>query len=366
MTVVARLIRLREVAITIWPMAAQAATPARPTLIQPCWRSCGKPPIHLAFAAYTNLTISTNLTLGPQALRDTNSSPDLGYHYDPLDFLVDQFGITNAALTLTNGVAIAGYNEPGIQLQNGSTISSTGTPLTPNWLVRYQSVQEQSRLLGGTNVLNGQTVSSSGNVSAVFLFSKFTCPAFGGYHLCDLTATPYSSLLVRNCEFWGGQNYLTGSTNTTATLVDNLFYRSSITAAATNLTSKLSLTNNLVFGTTVTLLQPTNSVWSAYNNDFDSCTITNSTLANGNNGYLNYTGRLNPTNVNDVVQSATLGYQTSPLGTFYQPSSSPLVNMGSTNANLVVAVPLHRDYQPCERYWRSRKPIQPWTSAIIT
>ena len=98
--------------------------------------------------AYTNLTISTDLTLGPQALRDTNSSPDLGYHYDPIDYLVDQFGINNATLILTNGVAIAGYNEPGIQLQNNSAINSTGTALTPNWFLRYQSVQEQPISIG--------------------------------------------------------------------------------------------------------------------------------------------------------------------------------------------------------------------------
>jgi archaellum component FlaF (FlaF/FlaG flagellin family) len=285
--------------------------------------------------AYTNLTIATNLTLGPQALRDTNSSPDLGYHYDPIDYLVDQFGVTNATLTMTNGVAIACYNESGIQLQKGSAILSTGTPLAPNWFIRYQSVQEQSIALGGTNVFNGQTVSSPGNASAMFQFSKFACPAFGGYHLFDAATTTYTNLTVRNSEFWGGQNYLTGTTNTTATLVNNLFYRSSIMAAATNVTSVLAFTNNLVFGTTVTILQPSNSVWFAFNNDFDSCTITNSTLTNGYNAYLNYSARLSPTNSHDVVQSNTLSYQTGPLGTFYQPTNSPLINAGNTNANLV-------------------------------
>jgi hypothetical protein len=283
---------------------------------------------------YSNVTVSINTTLNPQAQRDTDT-PDLGYHYDPIDCLVDQFNITNALLTITNGTAIAGYNEPGIQLLKGSSILSIGTPLAPNWIVRYQSVQEQSVALGGTNVSNGQTISSSGSASAVFQFSKFTCPAMAGYHLYDTATTTYSNLTVKNCEFWGGQNFLTGSTNTTATLVNNLFYRSSITAAATNLTSVLALTNNLIFGTMVNLLQPSNSVWYAFNNAFDSCTITNCTLTNGYNAYLNYTGRLNPTNVNDVVQSNTLSYQSGPLGSFYQPANSALIDKGNTNASLL-------------------------------
>ena len=151
----------------------------------------------------------------------------------------------------------------------------------------------------------------------------------------DVNATTYTNLSVRNSEFWSGQNNLTGTTNTTSTLVNNLFYRSSITAAATNLTSVLAFTNNMVFGTTITLLQPSNSVWSAYNNDFDSCVITNSTLTNGYNAYLNNSGRLNPTNAHDVVQGTTLSYQTGPLGTFYQPTNSPLINSGNTNASLL-------------------------------
>jgi hypothetical protein len=48
-----------------------------------------------------------NITLVPQAPRDTDT-PDLGYHYYPLDYLMYAFGVTNAVLTITNGTAI-GY-----------------------------------------------------------------------------------------------------------------------------------------------------------------------------------------------------------------------------------------------------------------
>ena len=92
---------------------------------------------------YSNITVSINTTLSPQVQRHNMGKPDLGYHYDPLDYVVDQLTVTNATLTVSSGTAIACYNEPGIQLQKGSAIISTGTPLAPNWLVQSATVQEQ-------------------------------------------------------------------------------------------------------------------------------------------------------------------------------------------------------------------------------
>jgi archaellum component FlaF (FlaF/FlaG flagellin family) len=284
---------------------------------------------------YTNSTVSINTILSPQAQRDTDV-PDLGYHYDPIDYIVDQFNITNATLTISSGVAIAGYNEPGIQLLNGSAMVSVGTALTPNWFVRYQSVQEQSIALGGTNVSTGQTVGSPGGASAVFQFSKFACPAGGGYHLCDTARSTFSSLWAQNCEFWSGNNDFSGTNVTSvATLMNDLFWRSTLYASNNSAAATLNLTNNLAFGTTITLSQPGSGLWTAFNNDFDTCTLTNSTLTNGYNAYLNSFGRLNPNYGHDVIQSGALNYQAGPLGNFYQPSTSPLINVGNITADLV-------------------------------
>ena len=302
------------------------------TLLADLLKKTTHPPLWL-----TNTTVSVNTNLNPQAARDTQTAPDLGYHYDPIDYLANQWAMTDATLTLTNGVAIATCNEAGFLLQDGSAIISIGSPVFPNWLVRYSSVQEQPVSLSGTNS-GGITVLpayTSAMPSAQYRFTKFACPAVGGGDLYDAGSTSYSNLLVQDCEFWGGQNTLTGASNTTAVLRNNLFYRSVITAVATNLTSTLNLTNNLVFGGLISLAQPTNTVWSAFNNDFDSCTITNSTLTNGYNAYLKCSGRLYPTSSYDVVSSSTLAYQTGPLGAFYQLTSSSLINKGNTNANLL-------------------------------
>jgi hypothetical protein len=293
---------------------------------------------------YSNVTVSINTTLSPQAQRDTDT-PDLGYHYDPIDYLVDQYVITNATLTVNGGAAIASYNEPGVLLRDGSAIVSIGSPLYPNWFVRYSSVQEQAVLLGGTNPAAGLTVSAShfGSVGPAgqYLFSKFAGPAGTGYLFYDNGTNSYGSLLVQNCELWSGPVDFSGYSNTVTTLQNNLFWRSAFSAVPAGLTS-LSVSNNLVFGTTLIFYNVyAPNTWRAFNNDFDSDTLTTNqyvnfeVLSNGYNAYLNCTNRLSPTNAFDIVTNATLAYQTGPLGSFYQPITSQLINKGSTNANLV-------------------------------
>jgi hypothetical protein len=296
---------------------------------------------------YSNVTVSINTILSPQAQRDIDT-PDLGYHYDPIDYLVDQYNVTNAILTLTNGVAIAGYNDSDLIIEDNSSIVSIGSPLYPNWLVRYSSVQEQPVSLG-TLPSFGLTVNpyhTSTAPSGQFRFTKFACPAGGGDHLYDYQSTwSYGDLLVQDCEFWSGANFFGGNTNSVATLVNNLFCRS--TFSATPFTSAsvsyLYVTNNLfwgvssiVFSTGIHAAASTN--WCVFNNDFDSCSNTvntNVSITNGCNAYLNCTGYISPTNATDIFTNVGLAYQTGPLGTFYQPTNSPLINMGSTNANLL-------------------------------
>src|SRR5205823_9764875 len=94
------------------------------------------PPL-LVTSPITNAT-----TWAPQAQRDTDG-PDLGYHYDPLDYLITNVSLT-ASLTLTNGVAVGVYGNYGINLTSGSaSLVSEGAPANLNRLTRYQTVQEQ-------------------------------------------------------------------------------------------------------------------------------------------------------------------------------------------------------------------------------
>ena len=77
-----------------------------------------------------------------------------------------------------------------------------------------------------------------------------------------------------------------------------------------------------------------NPVCTFKDNIYDSCRITDWSFTppvTGNNAYINTTFRLSSTNANDVVLSS-LSYQTGPLGKYYQPTNSALINVGSQNA----------------------------------
>jgi parallel beta-helix repeat protein len=289
----------------------------------------------------SNVTYSVNTTLSPQAPRDTNAT-DLGYHYDPLDYLTCNCAVTNnVVLTIANGTAIANYNTNGIWLQDGSSLVSTGTPLNPNWLVRYQSVQEQPVLLGGSSPAAGVPVGAyhfnNSAPSAAFRFNKFTCPANGG---CDVyhVAFPYNftNLLVQDCEFWSGANYFGGGTNSATLLKNNLFWRTPFVATSTA-SNSLSLSNNLfvLISSKIQITQPTGSVWNAFNNMFDTCWIDSAaTCSNGYNAYYTSTNVITPVSAGNIVSFSTFYYSSGALGNYYQLSTSLPVNRGSTTADV--------------------------------
>jgi hypothetical protein len=289
---------------------------------------------------YSNVTFSYSQTLGPQVQRD-NDTPDLGYHYDPVDYIADLLIVTNATLTLANGTAIACYNDSGIVLQDGSTVVSSAMPLTPNWFVRFSSVQEQPLLLGTNNPpfcigVNPHPYGATGPTGQ-FRFTRFSAPAGGGYHLYNSGSQSYGNLLVQDCEFYSGTNYFNSTSGSEAIgLKNNLFWRSAIYASNMSSQVTLWLSNNLVLGTSLTLCQPSGGTWNAYNNDFDTCTIpSSSSLGNDYNAYINCSGRLSGTGgPDDYVSSTSIGYQSGPLGNYYQPyqsPASPLLGAGSTS-----------------------------------
>jgi len=177
--------------------------------------------------------------------------------------------------------------------------------------------------------------------SGMYNFTKFACLAGGGTHLFDEEINyAYSNLIVQDCEFWGGGNtFGGGASNFVATLQNNLFARS-IFLTGSAMGSYTYLTNNLFWGvSSVSINLSGSGEWYALNNDFDSCgSVKNShgMMSNANyNAYLNCTNWLTPTNSTDIFSTNTLNYQTSFLGSFYQPSNSLLILMGSTNANLI-------------------------------
>jgi hypothetical protein len=286
---------------------------------------------------FSNITVSVDTVFSPQAQRDTDI-PDLGYHYDPLDYIASRFIVTNAAVTVTAGTAIACYNDLGIVPEDGSTFVSIGTPLAPNWFTHYQAVQEEPISIVYTPNSGYAVIPYHyGNTgpAGTFRFSKFSCMAGGVYNLYQSGSYSFSNLSVQDCELWGGQNYLQGFANAVATVLNSLFFRGTINALPASTNETLSLSNNLAWNVSLTVRPAGNTnTFFFFNNSFDTCTFSTAQGASVNdyNAYLNCNKQLTPTNAHNVVLT-NFSYAVGPLGNFYQYSTN-LIDRGSTTANL--------------------------------
>lgn len=93
-----------------------------------------------------------NLTLSPQAPRDTGNTPDLGYHYDALDYSV-AWMVVQGDVTVEPGTAIGFRDEYvpalnkwtwwGFDVREAASFTSHGTPAKPIVYTDLQLVQEQ-------------------------------------------------------------------------------------------------------------------------------------------------------------------------------------------------------------------------------
>ncbi len=305
-----------------------------PVLLADLRQKTTHPPLWLT----NNFTLSTNLM--PQALRDTNSSPDLGYHYDAIDFL-SSCTVSDATLTLTNGVAIAYYNETCISLLDGAQLNSQGTATNRNYFVHYRLVQEQA-----TNIWVGEATTEAVRCACPLNFSSSTtyCPS------ATLRFTTFSALAgevnfflveeggvenfsMRDCEIYEAgavyEMYPTGTYN----LLNNLI--SYFNGFLTGVADQLCLTNNTFVGGANTSVSIQGA--SIFNNAFDvpyGVEYNSTPVAAGNNAFLNGTpfyGGFNHSN--DIGTNLT--WVSGPLGSYYQATGGPLLNQGNTYANLL-------------------------------
>jgi alpha-tubulin suppressor-like RCC1 family protein len=290
------------------------------------------------------LTSIGNLTatLFPRAPRDTDT-PDLGYHYDPLDYAFGGVYLTNATLTLAPGTAVAFYYPTGysgqtygLALANGAALLSEGSPTSLNRIVKYNTVQEQN----GTR-WNGtlySAISSSWEDPPVdpvaqFRFTEWSSPAVDTYHFYGYSGSG-AAVVFAHCQFSGGR-FLTE--RPTFSVTNCLFERVDIAIRGFDHPVNPVFQNSLLYGGTLELLRAAGGTWRLQDNILDKVTISQSPmLTHDYNGYVtNATGQwLTNSGGHDVFTNA-LGYQTGAFGGYYQPTNSIFRDKGSTTANLL-------------------------------
>jgi hypothetical protein len=290
-------------------------------------------------------TLTSDTILAPVVARDSDI-PDRGYHYAALDYAVDTLSITNATLTLTNGVAIAVVGGYGLWLKDHADLISVGSPTNPNVITDHPAVQEQPYTWNvGSFMYSILPYRYGGSSAAGTVSVKFTtfcsnrsqtlvyCHGGGNWYI--------QQAVFEHCEFYRGLFDTQGTTSDPInfTFNNNLFHRVAIWGW---LEPRLTFKQNTFRGTDVDL-----AGWGSgspfiviQNNLFDKVTgyIDTNNLTASHNGFTvgSYFPELaHASNKTNLVAD----YETGALGNFYLPGSgtglATLINAGSTNANLL-------------------------------
>jgi hypothetical protein len=292
---------------------------------------------------FDNVTISAGTTWSPSLLvpRDTDT-PDLGYHYEPLDVCVSRVTLAGT-LTINAGTAVGYFGTYGFR--NG-IFSIQGSPIARNPLAHYSAVQEQPVPAApwGANA-NASYFLKNGEMPALnWRFAEvFTANGsyFGGgaaknadvkhselyaaRMTCDsgsLVTQGFTNNILQRCTFAYG---MCAGAGYSVKFGNNLFLNSGVTAGYfcyPGFASSIASHNNLFAGSSFT--------WSGWGSP-----------QNSHNGYYNSTVTSPGTS---PVNIATLDFQTGPLGPFYYPTAVSGQNLATLiDAGSSLAQPLGLD-----------------------
>jgi hypothetical protein len=304
---------------------------------------------------YSNTVFSVATSFGPQVARDTNAAPDLGWHYDALDYI---FGGANATtnLTFTAGTAVGWFNGGpwsgssqgyGIALNGSAQATFTGTATSPCIMARNNMVQEgtmgawtDQAYLGGFIGLGGNNTQATAptlNLDFTHFYSRNNDGAF----FRDYGDGTLIVINANNSEFYagsaGGYMMYFNFTNCLAmraglgvncfcagrvTMCDCTYYGGLLGGERSGATWPVVVQNCAFDGTSFTYM------------DDPSNGNTNITYCNFNSFDLGAM-RTPREGTNDLTITNGYNWETSWFGNYYLPTNSPLITKGSCPANLV-------------------------------
>ena len=294
--------------------------------------------------------IFSSLTLSAHVARDADG-PDLGYHYDPLDYLAQSITVSNAVLNVTNGCTVgidfSGTNY-GIFMDAGASVVSRGLADNLNRFVRIHAVQE------------GLAASGSG-YGAYGMFADLYLsdpePAFDArFTDFPLLCTSYlfnqqndrgylGKFILKDSQVRGGNLFLSHSlSNSLIAWTNTLFERTHLTIHPYTVINFEGWNNLFWKGELVLGNNISGSSWTIKDNLFDETDLYQAgglTPTHDYNGYVSGADRWTPSGSNDKILTNAPTYLTATLGTYYYPTNdgmlSTLLDVGSryaTNAGL--------------------------------
>ncbi len=294
---------------------------------------------------YTNATFTNEITFVPQAARNSGV-PDLGYHYDPVDYAFGGCTMTTN-VTFSPGTVVGWFRTSsgwyhagqGIQMSGNMTVSFDGTVTSPTFWVRLNTVQEQDKTAGYGH---GGIENWSGPDIPVVMGHFLMCSAMAGESFNSYFCDDYGSIqsVMNDSEFWGGN---------LGTYGDYMFYTNCLMwetyLGLWNGNSQSARTiQNCTFicgvvdigrsssGPTPVIIRDSSFDGTSINTD--DAFATNTNLSDYNfNAYTNSTDPFSVGGANDKQMPGGFDWQSSWFGIFYLPTNSSLIQAGDLAAS---------------------------------
>lgn len=300
---------------------------------------------------YSNATLAADTTFSPQAQRDSDQ-PDIGFHYDPLDF---SFGgcTANGNLAFEAGTCAAWFRTSsgwdhagqGIHLTDTKIATFNGTATAPAWWVRYNTAQEQATTNWsggyGPGGITGwaSSLANSPEIHATFLHSSILAGEGGsGNPFADDNG--YLIVRLEDSELNGGS---IGGYSSSELHTNCLFERTSVWLTGGQTDTSWVLRNCTAHGGAFTINRSTNGTPVTVRDcTFDSTAVSTSDSYSGNpsltdydyNAFLYGNSRTTPNGTHDVIVTNSYNWQSSWFGNYYLPTNSTLINVGWVTADV--------------------------------
>ncbi len=287
----------------------------------------------------SSATIVSDTCWTPHVLRDVDL-PDRGFHYDPLDFGAGNVSIESSTtntvtLTIAPGTAVGAFGTKGIILKKGGVLECCGSPVKLNHVVHYNTVQEQSTSTWssstvGVSVFSDVPLEAETNHFTATVCSSFTTWSVLGQDRHFEFNDGLQFFRMSDCQVFGG-GIISQFNNSVVEISNTLF--ENVRGRFTNETSQVRFRNNLFFGGEQSWNLPgTNASISFRDNFYQRISVSGTNVDYLSNAFVNVAGPY-PFDTNQNIFLTNLVFQTGPLGSYYQPTNSPLLNRGSRSAN---------------------------------
>ena len=288
--------------------------------------------------------LTNNYTFSPQVPRDNSGSTlAVGYHYDCVDYALG-ISISNATATVLPGTVLAGCgSNDGVWLYSAATFNCVGTATNPNYLVRYNTVQEQATTNWESTAwgqLFSAATSDNSAERASFRFTTWSVLAqdglFSADNQGDNLGASYSNSF-QDCQFYGGQIYTAGYPLSS---INSLYQRVSTDVQSANSNPNNTFYNNLFWQGEFEYKhnEGDGGTWTSRDNLFDSTAIivdgsSSSDVCLSNAYVTTNSGTFVPSS-GDVILTNSPAYEPGTLGQYYYPANlTNLIHAGSRLAS---------------------------------